>query len=50
MSSIDPLDSENEELENSEIGSLQLPKNKVQAMFQELEIMAMQKGSRSALD
>jgi len=50
MSSIDPSDSENEELENSEIGSPQLPKNKVQAMFQELEIMAMQKGSRSALD
>ena len=28
----------------------QLPKNKVQAFLQELEIMAMQKGSRNSLD
>lgn len=36
--------------EKSETLSPQLPKNKVQAVLQELEIMAMQKGSRNSLD
>ncbi len=35
---------------NPEIVKPQLPKSEVQAMFQELEIMAMQKGSRNILD
>lgn len=36
--------------EKPEILPPELPKNKVQAVLQELEIMAMQKGSRSSLD
>lgn len=50
MSNIEPIDSDDQKKGNSEIGSPQLPKNKVQAMFQELEIMAMQKGVRSTFD
>lgn len=33
-----------------EIASPQLPKKKVEAVLQELEIMAMQKGSRNSID
>jgi hypothetical protein len=50
MSNIDTTDSNQDNLEEAEIAQPQLPKNKVQAMFQELEIMAMQKGSRNSLD
>jgi len=50
MINIDTTDSNQENSEKSEIDQPQLPKNKVQAMFQELEIMAMQKGGRNSLD
>lgn len=33
-----------------ELAPLQLPKKKVESVLQELEIMAMQKGSRNSLD
>ncbi|PIQ22890.1 MAG: hypothetical protein COW65_00480 [Cytophagales bacterium CG18_big_fil_WC_8_21_14_2_50_42_9] len=47
MSSTDNPDSEGE---NRSDLSRQVPKSKVQTLFQELEIMAMQKGSKNALD
>ena len=50
MSTSEPLDHKNENVDNSGLGSPQLPKKKIQAMFQELEIMAMQKGGRNSLD
>lgn len=50
MSNIETTDSNQENPEKAEIVQPQLPKNKVQAMFQELEIMAMQKGGRNSLD
>ncbi len=39
-----------EDTEKVEALQPQVPKNKVQNMFQELEIMAMQKGNRNSLD
>jgi len=50
MSNIDTSDSNQENQEKAGIVQPQLPRNKVQAMFQELEIMAMQKGGRNSLD
>jgi hypothetical protein len=50
MSNIDNLGNSEDKSEKSDIVHSHLPKNKVQAMFQELEIMALQKGSRNSLD
>ncbi|MEA5259462.1 hypothetical protein VB264_16805 [Arcicella aquatica] len=50
MSNIEKT-AENEENEaKAEVVSPQVPKQNVRAMFQELEIMAMQKGGKSTLD
>lgn len=50
MSNIENTDYIQENSEKAEMVQPQLPKNKVQAMFQELEIMAMQKGDRTSFD
>lgn len=50
MSNIETTDSNQKNPEKAEIVQPQLPKKKVDAMFQELEIMAMQKGGRNSLD
>ncbi|MDP3150002.1 MAG: hypothetical protein Q8N83_12835 [Ignavibacteria bacterium] len=50
MNNIENVENSDKSPEKSDIVSPQIPKNKVQAMFQELEIMAMQKGSHNTLD
>ncbi len=50
MSNIEHTDSNQSNSEKAEIVQPQLPKSEVKAMFQELEIMAMQKGDRNTLD
>jgi hypothetical protein len=50
MSNIEAQENSEDNVEKAEIVSPQLPKNKVQSIFQELEIMSMQKGSRNSLD
>ncbi len=50
MSNIEKTESNGEKSENSNIIQPELPKSKVEAMFQELEIMAMQKGNSNSLD
>lgn len=43
MSNIENSDGGDEKSEKVDLGQSNLPENKVQAMFQELEIMAMKK-------
>jgi len=49
MSNIEKND-HNDEEEGEEINDLGLPRKQVQSIFEELEIMAMQKGNRSSFD
>lgn len=50
MSNIETTGNSEEKSEKPDIVQPNLPKNKIQTMFQELEIMAMQKGSNNSLD
>lgn len=50
MSYIENSKSNEEKSENPDIIQTQLPKSKVEAIFQELEIMAMQKGNSNSFD
>lgn len=50
MSNIEYTESNQDNPEKTEIVQPQLPKSEVRAMFQELEIMAMQKGGHNTLD
>lgn len=50
MNNIEKSENNEDNIEKTDLIQPQIPKNKVQAMFQELEIMAMQKGGRNSLD
>lgn len=51
MSNIEKSEKSDEKsIEKSKIVQPKIPMIKVQAMFQELEMMAMQKGDRNSLD
>ena len=50
MTDVDDTSNNEDRVEKPDLIQQQAPKNKVQSIFHELEIMAMQKGGRNSLD